>query len=160
MKQLSEIIEDIKNIISNDVVYDKDVAEALGLAQRNLANRKKRNNMPYEEIIDFCHNNDVDVDNLLYHSNRKSKIMFPDEQILAFDKIMRKIARHVAYDIGNETKMTDKVIAAALEMPYPTFATDKQRNKVPYKYIIKFCAKRGILMNEIFCGQSFGLVSS
>jgi len=159
MKQLSEIIEDIKSIISNDVIYDQDVAKAIGLTQTNLAARKMRDNIPYEEIIDFCHNNDVDVDNLLYHSNRKNKIMFPDEQILAFDKIMRKIARHVAYDIGNETKMTDKVIAAALEMPYPTFATCKQRNNVPHDYIIKFCAKRGILMNEIFCGQSFGLVS-
>ena len=158
MKPLSEITEDIKSIISDDVIYDKDVAEALGMSRANLASKKSRNNIPYEEILDWCHDNDVDVDNLLYPSNRKSKVMYPDDDIEPFDKIMRKISRHVACDIGHETRITDKEIAKALEMPYQTFASCKTRGNVPHDYIIKFCAKRGILMNEIFCSQSFGLI--
>ena len=158
MKPLTEIIEDIKSIISNDVVFDKNVAEALGITQVNLASKKRRNNIPYEEILDWCHTNDVDVDNLLYTSNRKSKVMYPDDDIEPFDKIMRKIARHIAYEIGSETRITDKEIAKALEMPYQTFSSAKSRGNVPHDYIIKFCAKRGILMNEIFCSQSFGLI--
>ena len=58
MKSFSEIVEEIKDIISSDIpgkkVFDKDVANALNIPQATFATMKKRNSIPYEEILEFC----------------------------------------------------------------------------------------------------------
>ena len=55
---LSEIIEKLKDVISESVagkkVFDKDVANALNIPQSTFATMKKRNSIPYEEILEFC----------------------------------------------------------------------------------------------------------
>ncbi|MFT7824207.1 MAG: LexA family transcriptional regulator [Sulfurimonas sp.] len=55
---LSEIIEKLKDVISESVpgkkVFDKDVAQALNIPQSTFATMKKRNSVPYEEILEFC----------------------------------------------------------------------------------------------------------
>ncbi|UFH59382.1 LexA family transcriptional regulator [Sulfurovum mangrovi] len=55
---LSEIIEKLKDVISESVpgkkVFDKDVASALNIPQSTFATMKKRNSIPYEEILEFC----------------------------------------------------------------------------------------------------------
>lgn len=58
MLVLSEIIEKLKDVISESVpgkkVFDKDVAQALHIPQSTFATMKKRNSIPYEEILEFC----------------------------------------------------------------------------------------------------------
>lgn len=58
MLELSEIIEKLKDIISestlNKKVFDKDVATALNIPQSTFATMKKRNSIPYQEILEFC----------------------------------------------------------------------------------------------------------
>jgi len=58
MLQMTEIIEKLKDIISETKiggkVFDKDVANALGIPQATFATMKKRNSIPYEEILEFC----------------------------------------------------------------------------------------------------------
>lgn len=55
---LSEIIEKLKDVIAESVggkkVFDKDVASALNIPQSTFATMKKRNSIPYEEILEFC----------------------------------------------------------------------------------------------------------
>ncbi|RRS32191.1 MAG: phage repressor protein [Epsilonproteobacteria bacterium (ex Lamellibrachia satsuma)] len=55
---LSEIIEKLKDVISEakigGKVFDKDVANALNIPQATFATMKKRNSIPYEEILEFC----------------------------------------------------------------------------------------------------------
>src|SRR5665648_196355 len=55
---LGEIIEKLKDIISESSigkkVFDKDVATALNIPQATFATMKKRNSIPYEEILEFC----------------------------------------------------------------------------------------------------------
>ncbi len=55
---LGEIIEKLKDVISEHVVgkkvFDKDVATALNSPQATFATMKKRNSIPYEEILEFC----------------------------------------------------------------------------------------------------------
>ena len=55
---LGEIIEKLKDVISEHVVgqkvFDKDVAMALNIPQATFATMKKRNSIPYEEILEFC----------------------------------------------------------------------------------------------------------
>ncbi|MEY3002442.1 MAG: hypothetical protein RLZZ428_817 [Pseudomonadota bacterium] len=58
MVRLSEVIEKLKDVLSESMaerrVFDKDVAEALNIPQATFATMKKRNSIPYEEILDFC----------------------------------------------------------------------------------------------------------
>jgi len=55
---LNEIIDKLKDVISETTigkkVFDKDVADALGIPQATFATMKKRNSIPYEEILEFC----------------------------------------------------------------------------------------------------------
>jgi len=64
MKQESEmvdftlIIDKLKDVISerhlSKKIFDKDVASELGIPQATFATMKKRNSIPYEEILEFC----------------------------------------------------------------------------------------------------------
>ena len=58
MVLLSEIIDKLKDVISETTigkkVFDKDVADALGIPQPTFATMKKRNSIPYAEILEFC----------------------------------------------------------------------------------------------------------
>jgi len=51
IKKLKEIISEDKNIKK---VFDKDVAKALGIPQTTFATMKKRNSIPFKEIMEFC----------------------------------------------------------------------------------------------------------
>ncbi len=55
---LNEIVDKLKDILSESSigkkVFDKHVAEALGIPQGTFASMKKRNSIPYEEILEFC----------------------------------------------------------------------------------------------------------
>jgi len=58
MNNFNEIIEKIKDIISNESetgkVFDKDVAAELGISQATFATMKKRGAIPYKELMEFC----------------------------------------------------------------------------------------------------------
>lgn len=58
MMEIEEIINRIKDIISiekpDKKVFDKDVANALGINGISLATMKQRKKIPYAEIIAFC----------------------------------------------------------------------------------------------------------
>ena len=55
---LNEIVDKLKDVLSESAigkkVFDKHVAEALGIPQGTFASMKKRNSIPYEEILEFC----------------------------------------------------------------------------------------------------------
>ncbi|RUM70778.1 MAG: phage repressor protein [Sulfurovum sp.] len=58
MMNLSDIVDKLKDILADTTlgkkVFDKDVAEALNIPQGTFASMKKRNSIPYEEILEFC----------------------------------------------------------------------------------------------------------
>lgn len=57
MIDLPEVIEKIKDVISSDKgskIFDKDVAGALGIPQATFATMKKRNSIPFQELLEFC----------------------------------------------------------------------------------------------------------
>lgn len=55
---LNEVIEKMKDILSQEhigkKVFDKDIAKALNISQSSFATMKKRNSIPYKEILEFC----------------------------------------------------------------------------------------------------------
>ncbi len=58
MDDLRLVIEKLKDILSEGKegvkVFDKDVASALTIPQATFATMKKRNSIPYREIMEFC----------------------------------------------------------------------------------------------------------
>ena len=78
MKSFSEIVEEIKDIISSDIpgkkVFDKDVAKALDITQMNFATMKKRDKIPFEELLNFCAKRSIAINWLLYGQSPESLI--------------------------------------------------------------------------------------
>lgn len=78
MNSFVDIVEEIKNIISPELaprkVFDKDVAEALGISQMNFATMKKRDKIPFNELLDFCAKKAISINWMLYGQSPESLI--------------------------------------------------------------------------------------
>lgn len=78
MKSFFDIVETIKDIVSNEYtdkkVFDKDVAELLQISQMNFATMKKRNKIPFNELLDFCAKRSIAINWLLYNQSPESLI--------------------------------------------------------------------------------------
>ncbi len=78
MKTFGEIVETIKDIVSSEFpdkkVFDKDIAELLDISQMNFATMKKRNKIPFNELLDFCAKRSIAINWLLYNQSPESLI--------------------------------------------------------------------------------------
>lgn len=78
MKTFNEIVETIKDIISSEFpekkVFDKDVANMLGISQMNFATMKKRDKVPFNELLDFCAKRSISINWLLYNQSPESLV--------------------------------------------------------------------------------------
>ena len=58
MLVLKEVIDKLKDVIAETLpgkkIFDKDVADALSIPHATFATMKKRNSIPYPEILEFC----------------------------------------------------------------------------------------------------------
>ncbi len=70
MLNFSEVLGRMKDIISSEIgqkkVYDKDVAETLGIHHLTLATMKTRGKIPYEQILSFCAKRKISINWLLF----------------------------------------------------------------------------------------------
>ena len=73
MLDFQEIIERIKDIISNEIlcknrmVFDKDVAKVLGLEPKTFTSKKIRKRIPYKRVMDFCKKRDININHFFYN---------------------------------------------------------------------------------------------
>ncbi|MBU1658393.1 helix-turn-helix domain-containing protein [bacterium] len=78
MNSFSEIVEEIKSIVSSEFsgrkVFDKDVADTLGITQMNFATMKKRNKVPFNELLDFCAKRSISINWILYGQSPESLV--------------------------------------------------------------------------------------
>ena len=78
MNDFTHIVEEIKTIISEKFngkkVFDKDVADALGVSHMNFATMKKRNKIPYSELLDFCASKSISINWMLYGQSPESLV--------------------------------------------------------------------------------------
>jgi phage repressor protein C with HTH and peptisase S24 domain len=78
MNSFMDIVEEIKSIVSNDYsgkkIFDKDVADILGITQMNFATMKKRNKMPFNELLDFCATRNISINWMLYGQSPESLV--------------------------------------------------------------------------------------
>ncbi len=70
MYDFRDIIIKLKEIISEEKkvkkVFDKDVADALAIPQATFATMKKRNSIPFKEILQFCANKKLSINWLFF----------------------------------------------------------------------------------------------
>ncbi len=78
MKAFLDIVEGIKDIVSEEFpgkkIFDKDVADLLGVSQMNFATMKRRNKIPLIELLDFCAKRSIAINWLLYGQSPESLI--------------------------------------------------------------------------------------
>jgi len=78
MNSFVDIVEEIKSIISAEIapkkVFDKDVAAVLGISQMNFATMKKRDKIPFNELLDFCAKRSISINWLLYGQSPESLV--------------------------------------------------------------------------------------
>lgn len=78
MKSFLDIVEEIKSIVSTEFndkkIFDKDVADILQISQMNFATMKKRNKIPFNELLDFCATKSISINWLLYGQSPESLI--------------------------------------------------------------------------------------
>ncbi len=78
MNSFSSIVEEIKSIVSKEFnakkVFDKDVAGILGISQMNFATMKKRDKIPFVELLDFCATKSISINWMLYGQSPESLV--------------------------------------------------------------------------------------
>jgi len=78
MNSFSNIVEEIKSIVSSEFkpkkIFDKDVAQILGISQMNFATMKKRNKIPFNELLDFCAKKAISINWMLYGQSPESLV--------------------------------------------------------------------------------------
>jgi len=76
MFDFKDMLPKIKDIISADMgdkkVFDKDVADVLGINQLTFATMKNRGKIPYEEILNFCAEKKISINWLFYDQATRS----------------------------------------------------------------------------------------
>jgi len=74
MRDFNDLFEKIKDILSNETegkIKDFHVAEELSLTPNNLYNRRNRNSLPFEEILDFCKRREINPLEMFYVKDEK-----------------------------------------------------------------------------------------
>ncbi len=78
MNSFTDIVEEIKSIVSSDFgskkIFDKDVADLLHITQMNFATMKKRNKVPFNELLDFCATKSISINWILYGQSPESLV--------------------------------------------------------------------------------------
>lgn len=78
MNSFIEIVEEIKSVVSAEFnsrkVFDKDIADILNISQMNFATMKKRNKIPFTELMDFCARKSISINWMLYGQSPESLV--------------------------------------------------------------------------------------
>jgi len=101
MLKLDEIIEKLRDVLSSEKmgkVFDKDIANALDITSVNFATMKKRNSVPYSNILDFCALKKISINWMLYGQDPSSLIDSTDKYWIRYYPSIRVSAGGGAYD--------------------------------------------------------------
>ncbi|PLY08882.1 MAG: LexA family transcriptional repressor [Arcobacter sp.] len=78
MENYNEIIDKLKNIVSEELgdkkVFDKDVAEALGINYPTFRKQKQNNKIPYYEIMSFLAKRNISINWFFFNQLPESLI--------------------------------------------------------------------------------------
>jgi len=145
MNSFLNIVEEIKSIVSSEFsskkVFDKDVADVLGISQMNFATMKKRNKIPFTELLDFCAKKAISINWLLYGQSPESLVEATNKFYMVkylsdvnasagggageqFEEIQElEIPEHFMYMLGGERELKNiEAINVSGDSMEPTFS--------------------------------------
>jgi len=133
MNNFNEIIEKIKDIISNEMpngkVFDKDVAAELGISQATFATMKKRGAIPFRELMEFCARRKISI-NWIFFDQAAGMLVEETEkffQIKYFSSV-RASAGGGAEGFGEESE-TVTVDKELIKNFYNNISNEELKNK-------------------------------
>jgi len=111
MFNINEIIEKLRDVLSSEKndgkVFDKEIATALDLTSVNFATMKKRNSVPFSNILDFCALKKISINWLLYGQDPSSLIDSTDKYWIKYFPTVSVSAGGGAYDEEDEYEQLD-----------------------------------------------------
>jgi len=88
MNSFADMVEEIKSIVSPEFapkkVFDKDVAEILEISQMNFATMKKRDKIPFSELLDFCAKRSISINWMLYGQSPESLVAATNNYMIKY----------------------------------------------------------------------------
>jgi len=111
MLNINEIIEKLRDVLCSEKdhgkIFDKDIANALGITSVNFATMKKRNSVPYTNILDFCALKKISINWLLYGQDPSSLIDSTDRYWIKYYPTINVSAGGGAFDNEEEFEKLD-----------------------------------------------------
>jgi len=111
MFNINEIIEKLRDVLSSEKkdgkVFDKEIARALDLTSVNFATMKKRNSVPFSNILDFCAVKKISINWLLYGQDPSSLIDTTDKYWIKYFPTVSVSAGGGAYDEEDDYEKLD-----------------------------------------------------
>jgi len=111
MFNISEIIEKLRDVLSSEKndgkVFDKDIATALDLTSVNFATMKKRNSIPFSNILNFCALKKISINWMLYGQDPSSLIDSTDKYWIKYFPTINVSAGGGAYNSEDEYEQLD-----------------------------------------------------
>jgi hypothetical protein len=111
MFNINEIIEKLRDVLSSEKedgkVFDKEIASALDLTSVNFATMKKRNSVPFSNILDFCALKKISINWMLYGQDPSSLIDSTDRYWIKYFPTITVSAGGGAYDSEDEYEKLD-----------------------------------------------------
>jgi len=111
MFNINEIIEKLRDVLSSEKkdgkVFDKEIATALDLTSVNFATMKKRNSVPFSNILDFCALKKISINWMLYGQDPSSLIDTTDRYWIKYFPTVSVSAGGGAFDGEDEYEKLD-----------------------------------------------------
>lgn len=111
MLNINEIIEKLRDVLSSEKkegkVFDKEIASALDISSVNFATMKKRNSIPFSNILDFCALKKISINWMLYGQDPSSLIDSTDKYWIKYYPTVSVSAGGGAYDNEEEYEKLD-----------------------------------------------------
>jgi SOS-response transcriptional repressor LexA len=108
---INEIIEKLRDVLSserdNGKVFDKEIANVLDLTSVNFATMKKRNSIPFSNILDFCALKKISINWMLYGQDPSSLVDSTDKYWIKYFPTISVSAGGGAYEADDEYEKLD-----------------------------------------------------
>ena len=108
---INEIIEKLRDVLSseknNGKIFDKEIANALDLTSVNFATMKKRNSIPFSNILDFCALKKISINWMLYGQDPSSLIDSTDKYWIKYFPTINVSAGGGAYESEDDYEKLD-----------------------------------------------------